>query len=57
MEDGATNGTIIRGNLIEDTGEGIQTTGIRLGKEVGDIRIENNTINAAVRVLDERTKK
>ena len=55
--DGATNGTVIQGNLIEDTGKGIQTTGIRVGKEVGDIEIKNNNISAAVRVLDERTNK
>lgn len=55
--DGATHGTVIRNNLIEDTGEGIQTTGIRLGKEVGDVEIESNTINANVRILDERTQK
>ena len=55
--DGATNGTIIRNNVIEDTGQGIQKTGIRLGKEVGAVRIENNMIKAAVRIMDERDKK
>lgn len=55
--DGATNGTIIRNNVIEDTGEGIQKTGIRLGKDVGEIKIENNTIKAAVRIMDEREQK
>ena len=55
--DGATGGTIIRENLIEDTGAGKQTTGIRIGKEVGDIEIINNTINATIRVMDERTEE
>ena len=55
--DGATNGTIIRNNVIEDTGAGIQQTGIRLGKDVGDVEIENNTITANVRVLDEREER
>jgi len=30
--DGATQGTVIRGNTIEDTGAGIQKTGIRLAR-------------------------
>ena len=55
--DGATNGTIIRNNVIEDTGEGAQKTGIRLGREVGEVELENNTIKAVVRILDEREKK
>ena len=55
--DGATEGTVIRDNVIDDSGSGTQTTGIRLGTNVGNIEIKNNTINAAVRVLDERKEK
>lgn len=52
--DGATNGTIIRGNTIEDSGTGKQTTGIRLGKDVGTVVLENNTVTATTALLDER---
>jgi len=52
--DGATDGTIIRGNVVEDTGGGRQRTGIRLGKEAGRVVLEGNTIKAATEVLDER---
>jgi len=52
--DGATRGTVIRGNVIEDTGGGRQTTGIRIGREAGEVVLEGNTIKAASQVLDER---
>ena len=54
--DGATNGTIIRDNVIEDTGSGRQETGVVIGAEVRTIAIENNQIKAKVQLLDERTK-
>ena len=54
--DGVTNGTVIRDNVIEDSGAGVQTTGIRLGKDVEGVELINNTISARVRVLDERTQ-
>ena len=54
--DGATNGTIIRDNVIEDTGIGRQETGVVIGAEVRKIAIENNQIKAKVRLLDQRTK-
>lgn len=54
--DGVTAGTIIRKNLIEDTGTGRQTTGIRVGKHAKDVLLEDNTIRSAQQVLDERTR-
>ncbi len=52
--EGATDGTIIRGNTIEDTGGGQQTIGIRLGKHVNQVVLEDNTIAADTVLLDER---
>jgi parallel beta-helix repeat protein len=52
--DGATQGTIIRNNTIEDTGIGRQKTGIRLGKNAGAVVLADNTIRAAQPMLDER---
>ncbi len=52
--DGATRGTILRGNVIEDTGSGRQKTGLRIGKQAGDVQLEGNTIKAQTQVLDER---
>lgn len=52
--DGATQDTVIRGNLIEDTGIGRQKTGIRVGKQAGELVIENNRVKAAQPSLDER---
>jgi len=54
--DGATQGTVIRGNTIEDTGAGIQKTGIRLGKNAGEVVLKDNTVKAKTTLLDERTK-
>lgn len=54
--DGVTDGTIIRGNLIEDSGSGKQATGIRLGKDAQSVVMERNTIKAKTRLLDERVK-
>ncbi|MDA7614695.1 right-handed parallel beta-helix repeat-containing protein [Verrucomicrobiales bacterium] len=55
--DGATEGTIIRNNVIEDTGKGVQKTAIRLGKHAGEATLENNTIKAETSLIDERTSK
>ena len=52
--DGATQGTLIRGNTIEDTGPGRQKTGIRIGKQAGAVTLENNRIKADQPSLDER---
>jgi polygalacturonase len=52
--DGAAQDTVIRGNLIEDTGVGRQKTGIRIGKQAGEVVIENNRIKAAQPSFDER---
>lgn len=52
--DGATHGTIVRSNLIEDTGLGCQKTGIRIGKQAGAVVLEGNRIEAAQPLLDER---
>lgn len=55
--DGATEGTIIRNNVIEDTGKGVQKTAIRFGKHAGEAALENNTIKAETSLIDERTSK
>ncbi|MBM4205494.1 MAG: right-handed parallel beta-helix repeat-containing protein [Gammaproteobacteria bacterium] len=55
--DGATRGTIIRSNVIEDTGAGRQKTAIRLGKQVGDVTLEDNQVKADKPLFDERAKK
>ncbi|MFM7206310.1 MAG: right-handed parallel beta-helix repeat-containing protein [Planctomycetaceae bacterium] len=52
--DGATDGTVIRDNVVEDTGGGRQATGIRIGKDAGEVVLERNTIRAATDVVDER---
>jgi len=54
--DGATRGTIIRSNIVEDTGRGQQKIGVRIGKRAGDVVLEGNTIKAANQLLDERQK-
>ena len=54
--DGATHGTVIRGNTIEDTGTGRQRTGICLGKNAGTVALEDNSIKAETTLLDERGK-
>ena len=52
--DGATEGTIIRHNLIEDSGSGQQQTGIRIGQQAGEVALENNTVKATRKMVDER---
>jgi parallel beta-helix repeat protein len=54
--DGATHGTIIRSNIVEDTGGGRQKTGIRIGSKAGEMILESNSIRAAHQVADERIK-
>ena len=51
---GQTNGTIIRGNVIRDTGKGAQKTGIRIGPDAGDVTIEDNTITAGEQLVHDR---
>ncbi len=53
--DGVTQGTVLRGNIIAETGSGRQKTGIRIGKQAGLVLMENNTIQAATPVNDERS--
>ncbi len=55
--DGATRGTILRNNRVEDTGVGRQKTAIRLGKGAGEVILDGNQIRAATPVLDEREKR
>ncbi len=55
--DGETHGTIIRGNVIEDTGAGRQKTGIRIGPRVGEVVLEDNRIQADVPTRDERKRE
>ncbi|MFM1944226.1 MAG: hypothetical protein RI897_3208 [Verrucomicrobiota bacterium] len=52
--DGETHGTVIRGNTIEDSGSGRQATGIKLGRNAGDVKLEGNTVVAGEVVKDER---
>ena len=52
--DGATDGTIIRNNVIEDTGAGRQTTGIRIGAGAGSVVLEGNAITARLPLQDDR---
>ena len=54
--DGATRGTIIRSNIVEDTGSGRQKTGIRIGKQAGEVVMEGNTVKAAIQLQDERAR-
>ena len=55
--DGATHDTLLRGNVIEDTGSGRQKTGVRIGARAGEVTLEQNTIKAATPVVDDRPKK
>jgi parallel beta-helix repeat protein len=55
--DGATEGTLIRNNVIEDTGAGRQQTGVRIGRQAGDVVLEGNQIKANRPTLDERREQ
>jgi len=55
--DGATQGTLIRHNVIEDTGSGRQLTGIRIGKQAGAVVLEENTVKASRPTFDERQEQ
>ena len=55
--DGATQRTLIRNNVIEDTGVGRQKTGIRIGKQAGEVVLQDNTIKASRETLDEREEQ
>jgi len=52
--DGATDGTLIRNNRIEDSGSGRQGTGIRIGKRAGQVLLEDNAVKAHLPLVDER---
>ncbi len=52
--DGVTGGTILRNNIIEDTGKGRQKIGIRIGEKAGDVTLEGNQIKAERLTVDER---
>ncbi len=52
--DGETNGTVVRGNTIRDTGKGGQNVGIKIGVRAGEVTLEGNTIRAKDDVVDER---
>lgn len=54
--DGATQGTVIRGNRLEDSGTGRQKTGIRIGKKVGTGPLEGNEFSVETQVVDERSR-
>lgn len=54
--DGATQGTIIRNNIIEDSGSGRQKTGIRIGRKAGDVTLDGNKVAAATELVDQRGK-
>jgi hypothetical protein len=52
--DGATHDTVVRSNLIEDTGTGRQRIGIRIGAHTGNVVLQDNRIQAETPLLDER---
>jgi len=54
--DGATHGTVIRANTIEDSGSGKQKTGIRVGKNAGDVILKDNAVKAEKTLHDERRR-
>ncbi len=54
--DGATRGTIIRRNTIEDTGVGLQKVGIQLGRHAGAVVLDANSVKAQTLLQDERQK-
>lgn len=49
---GETNGTVIRDNTIECTGD--DSIGIRIGSKAGEVVLENNRITAGQKISDER---
>ena len=55
--EGPVKGTVLRGNTIRDTGKGVQTVGIGLGADVGDVSVEGNTIVAEREVEDDRSRR
>jgi len=55
--DGATTGTRIRDNVIEDTGSGRQKIAIRIGKQAGDVMLQDNRLRAENPLLDERPER
>jgi len=55
--DGATEGTLIRNNVIEDSGVGRQKTGIRIGKQAGDVVLKDNVITASEETVEEREER
>lgn len=55
--DGVTHDTVIRRNTIEDTGSGRQKTGIRIGKQAGEVILEGNTVRAATELRDDRPRR
>ncbi len=54
--DGKTQDTVIRGNTIEDTGSGRQKTAVRIGKNAGQVLLENNRVRASRDVVDDRSQ-
>ena len=52
--DGATDGTVIRHNTIEDTGSGRQKIGIRIGSQAHTVVIQDNVIKATTQFQDDR---
>ena len=47
----------IRGNTIEDTGAGRQKTAIRIGRNAGGVALQDNAVQAAQPLMDERQPK
>ena len=52
--DGETNGTVVRNNTIRDSGKGVQKVGVKIGANVGEVVLKDNTIRAPKEVMDER---
>ncbi len=55
--DGVTQDTVIRRNTIEDTGDGRQKIGIRIGRKVGAVTLDENSVRAPQPLADEREKR
>lgn len=55
--DGATDGTVVRRNTIEDTGNGRQSVAIRIGKRAGEVLLNDNSLRAEREIVDERPKR
>jgi hypothetical protein len=45
---------VVRNNTIRDSGKGVQKVGVKIGANVGEVVLKDNTIRAPKEVMDER---